>query len=251
MSPRQAESGRRRDVLSLVGGDQIIFDRPLSLSRRSYELIVGYIELMEAAWITEEAVPDSDDESIPPEDEPLEPKITNEKPLSLYPLGFEEAVGALLETAPMPPERSQPKPKRKYKRPISLAHLTPEEAIKRAMAVPYKAKQKRKKEEEGVGPKVGAVAQEESEESTVIADKPTDLIWENSGVIRLADEPLETAGLAEDNQWEEDDEGDSEDHESEGYDYDGRTDEIGENDEDQLTREEFFRVLGKVARPDP
>ncbi len=43
------------------------------------------------------------------------------------------------------------KPERKRRGRISLAHLTPEEALKRAMAVPYKAKRKEKSEEEHAG----------------------------------------------------------------------------------------------------
>jgi len=221
----QINPGRLRDVLSLIGGDQIIFDRPASLTRRSYEIIVRYIELMEAAWVTEEAVPESDEETIPDEDEPAQAKITNEKPVSLAPLGFEEAVGALLETGPMPREEDEPKPKRKYRRPISLAHLSPEEAIKRAMAVPYKAKGKRKKEEDA-GLKAGAMPREAAQESVVAPDKSGEIIWEKSGVIKRQADDERIAG----DQWEEDDEEGSEDHESEGYDYEGKADETDEAD---------------------
>ena len=42
-----------------------------------------------------------------------EKKITNEKPVSLYPLNFKEAVGALLKVKPEPKQKSPKKKKTK------------------------------------------------------------------------------------------------------------------------------------------
>jgi len=56
----QTTANRRKDVVSLIGGDQIIVDRPMSLSRRNYEIFVSYIKLMKAAWVAEEWAQDSD-----------------------------------------------------------------------------------------------------------------------------------------------------------------------------------------------
>lgn len=62
LPPIQVSPDRRKDVVSLIGGDQIILDRPLSLSRRNYEIFVGYIKLMEAAWVAEEWSRHSDED---------------------------------------------------------------------------------------------------------------------------------------------------------------------------------------------
>jgi len=46
-----------------------------------------------------------------------EEKVTNEKPVSLYPLNFKEAVAALLKVKPTPKEKPKEQEKQKQEKP--------------------------------------------------------------------------------------------------------------------------------------